>query len=61
MLIESGIAPMPDAEQDKKDMGLSGAQPAPDSEIDKKDMEIAPGYAPMMDSAIDDSGSCPIP
>lgn len=57
----SGVAPAPDAFIDKNDMGIAGGQPAPDAEIDKHDLEVSPGFAPNMDSAIDDSGSCPNP
>jgi hypothetical protein len=67
MTIEGGVAPMPDAKIDTKppepDGWITmGEPPMPDAKIDTKPDPPAPGYAPVMDARIDDSGKgCPNP
>jgi len=60
---DGGAAPMPDAEIDRPPDGMEigGVAPPPDAAIDKPepDMIAAPGYAPVMDAAVD--GKCPNP
>lgn len=58
-----GVARVPDAEIDRPPDGMEigGVAPPPDAAIDKPEPDLiaAPGYAPVMDAAVD--GKCPNP